>query len=98
MDEAPIKPIEKKNDATKRTRVRFTIMASFIFGEGLHLRETHGNIKAVPPRTRRNESHSRHLLELGTSYQRTADQMAPPRAIDSFANVPARSVQGLRER
>jgi hypothetical protein len=48
MDEAPIKPIENKNDATKRMRVRFTIMASFIFGEGRHLLETHGNIKAVP--------------------------------------------------
>jgi hypothetical protein len=52
MDEAPIKPIEKKNDATKRMRVRFTIMASFIFGEGRHLLETHGNIKAVPPGSR----------------------------------------------
>jgi hypothetical protein len=56
MDEAAIRPIEKKNDATKRMRVRFTIMASFIFGEGRHLLETHGNIKAVPPRAlaRRN--------------------------------------------
>ena len=52
MDEAPIRLIEKKNDATKRTRVCFTIMASFIFGEGRHLREAHGNIKAVPPRAR----------------------------------------------
>jgi hypothetical protein len=52
MDEAPIKPIEKKNDATKRMRVRFTIMASFISGECRHLRETHGNIKAVPPGSR----------------------------------------------
>jgi hypothetical protein len=45
MDEAPVKPIEKKNAATKRTRVCFTIIASLIFGEGRHLREAHGNIK-----------------------------------------------------
>ena len=50
MDEAPIRPIEKKNDATKLTRVCFTIMASFIFGEGRHLREAHGNIKACHQR------------------------------------------------
>src|ERR1019366_3544867 len=56
MDEAPIKPIEKKNDATKRMRVRFTIMASFISGECRHLRETHGNIKAVPPGSRMHPS------------------------------------------
>jgi hypothetical protein len=34
MDEAPIKPIEKKNAATKLTRVRFTIMASLHFWIG----------------------------------------------------------------
>jgi hypothetical protein len=55
MDEAPIRPIEKKNDATKRMRVRFTKMASFIFGEGRHLHETHGNIKALPPARRRSD-------------------------------------------
>jgi hypothetical protein len=54
MDEAPIRPIEKKNDATKRMRVRFTKIASFIFGEGRHLHETHGNIKVVPPARRRS--------------------------------------------
>jgi hypothetical protein len=32
MDEAPIKPIEKKNAAIQVTRVRFTIMASLDFG------------------------------------------------------------------
>src|SRR5450759_3306113 len=46
MDEAPIKPIEKKNAATKRMRVRFTRLASFIFGDGRHVRKAHGNIKA----------------------------------------------------
>jgi hypothetical protein len=46
MDEAPIKLIEKKNAVTKRMRVRFTIMASFIFGEGRHVRKAHGDIKA----------------------------------------------------
>jgi len=56
MDEAPIRLIEKKNDATKRMRVRFTIMASFISGECRHLRETHGNIKAVPPGSRMHPS------------------------------------------
>jgi hypothetical protein len=45
MDEAPIKPIEKRNAATKWTRVCFTIMASLIFEEGRHVREAHGNIK-----------------------------------------------------
>jgi len=34
MDEALIKPIEKKNEATKLTRVRFTIMASLHFWRG----------------------------------------------------------------
>jgi hypothetical protein len=48
VDEAPIKPIEKKNAATKRMRVRFTIIASFIFGEGCDVREAHGDIKAPP--------------------------------------------------
>jgi heavy metal efflux system protein len=55
MDEAAIRPIEKKNDATKRMRVRFTKISSFIFGEGCHLNETHGNIKAH--RVRRLRSH-----------------------------------------
>ena len=47
MDEAPIKPIEKQNAATKRMRVCFTIIASFIFGEGRHVRKADGDIKAA---------------------------------------------------
>jgi len=47
MDEAPIKPTERKNAATKRMRVRFTMITSFIFGERRHVRKTHGDIKAA---------------------------------------------------
>jgi hypothetical protein len=37
-----------QNAATKRMCVRFTIIASFIFGEACRVREAHGDINAPP--------------------------------------------------
>src|SRR5450755_3532322 len=76
MDEAPIRPIEKKNDATKRTRVCFTLIASFIFGEGRHLREAHGNIKACHQRAADHMEQLRisaYRWELGRTADETRD-------------------------